>query len=101
MRLGDLVAEVEVLAVQVDAEGGVVVAAQQRRSRCLPGETVAAASADRVPELVQVQAGSLGCSLGKTTPEPEGVLGEFRLASPTARFEICKSKGNDSNYAKM
>ena len=61
MRLGDLVAEIEVLAVQVDGEGGVVVAAHQRRSGRLPGEAVAAAGANRIPKLVQVQPRLLGC----------------------------------------
>ena len=51
--------------MQVDGEGGVVVPAQQRRPGRLPREAVAAAGANRVPELVQVQAGFLGWSAVK------------------------------------
>ena len=59
--LGHLVEEVDVLALEVEGEIGVVVAVHDVRPGRLAGEAGADGGAHRVPEGPQVEAVSLGC----------------------------------------
>jgi hypothetical protein len=60
--LGNLISQIVVLVLQLDAEGWIVSSLKNHRAAGLPHKAVAGAGADAVPERLQVQVGAFGFS---------------------------------------